>query len=197
MIQFINPVSGSRMIDIPGSKSSKLSPGYGTPIVSPYDGVVENVGNDSITILHNVNNQNVYSKFSGIHRPQVGVSVPLRQGETLAYGDSTDIEYSVMDDNGRKVSVVPYFQGINPNTTTNNRTTSNYGDDDGEKKKEKNDRPKPIAGKSYIADFLSDIALSPFKVIHKPMQKGLNKLSGVKDDDSVNEEINRIKQLLK
>jgi murein DD-endopeptidase MepM/ murein hydrolase activator NlpD len=197
MIQFINPVSGSRMIDIPGSKSIKLSPGYGTPIVSPYDGVVENVGNDSITILHNVNNQNVYSKFSGIHRPQVGVSVPLRQGETLAYGDSTDIEYSVMNDNGRKVSVLPYFQGINPNTTTNNNTTSNNGDDDGEKKKEKNDRPKPIAGKSYIADFLSDIALTPFKAIHKPMQKGLNKLSGEKDDDSVNEEINRIKQLLK
>ena len=194
MIQFINPVSGSRMIDIPGSKSIKLSPGYGTPIVSPYDGVVENVGNDSVTISHNVNNQNVYSKFSGIHRPQVGVSVPLRQGETLAYGDSTDIEYSVMNDNGRKVSVLPYFQGINPNTTTTNtNTTSN----DDEKNKEKNDRPKPIQGKSYIADFLSDIALSPFKVIHKPMQKGLNKLSGVKDDDSVNEEINRIKQLLK
>jgi murein DD-endopeptidase MepM/ murein hydrolase activator NlpD len=197
MIQFINPVSGSRMIDIPGSKSIKLSPGYGTPIVSPYDGVVENVGNDSVTISHNVNNQNVYSKFSGIHRPQVGVNVPLRQGETLAYGDTTDIEYSIMDDNGRKVSVVPYFQGINPNTTTNNHTTSNYGDDDEEKKKEKNDRPKPIAGKSYIADFLSDIALTPFKVIHKPMQKGLNKLSGAKDDDSVNEEIKRIKQLLK
>ena len=194
MIQFINPVSGSRMIDIPGSKSIKLSPGYGTPIVSPYDGVVEDVENDSVTISHNVNNQNVYSKFSGIHRPQVGVNVPLRQGETLAYGDATDIEYSVMDDNGRKVSVVPYFQGINPNTTTHNHTTSN---DDDEKKKEKNNRPKPIAGKSYIADFLSDIALSPFKFVHKPMQKGLNKLSGVKDDDKLNEEIDRIKKLLK
>ena len=200
MIQFINPVSGSRMMNIPGSKSIKLSPGYGTPIVSPYDGVVEDVENDSVTISHNVNNQNVYSKFSGIHRPQVGINVPLRQGETLAYGDATDIEYSVIDDNGRKVSVVPYFQGINPNTTTNNHTTSNYGDDDnddGEKKKEKNDRPKPIAGKSYIADFLSDIALTPFKFVHKPMQKGLNKLSGVKDDDNLNEEINRIKELLK
>jgi hypothetical protein len=102
-----------------------------------------------------------------------------------------------MNDNGRKVSVLPYFQGINPNTTTTTTTNTNTTSNGDEKNKEKNDRPKPIQGKSYIADFLSDIALSPFKVIHKPMQKGLNKLSGVKDDDSVNEEINRIKQLLK
>ena len=192
MIQFISPVSGSKITDIPGSKSIKLSPSYGSPIVSPYQGRVDNVGNDSITILHNLNDRDVYSHFSGIHRPQVGVNVPLKQGETIAYGDTTDIEYSILDDNGKKQPVIPFFKGINTDVTTDKDDTSK------DTNKEKNDRPKPIQGKSYIADFLSDIALSPFKAIHKPMQKGLNKLSGDKDDDGkLNEEIDRIKKLLK
>ena len=192
MIQFISPVSGSKITDIPGSKSIKLSPSYGSPIVSPYQGRVDNVGNDSITILHNLNDRDVYSHFSGINRPQVGVNVPLKQGETIAYGDTTDIEYSILDDNGKKQPVIPFFKGINTDVTTDKDDTSK------DTNKEKNDRPKPIQGKSYIADFLSDIALSPFKAIHKPMQKGLNKLSGDKDDDGkLNEEIDRIKKLLK
>ena len=192
MIQFISPVSGSKITDIPGSKSIKLSPSYGSPIVSPYQGRVDNVGNDSITILHNLNDRDVYSHFSGINRPQVGVNVPLKQGETIAYGDTTDIEYSILDDNGKKQPVIPFFKGINTDVTTDKDDTSK------DTNKEKNDIPKPIQGKSYIADFLSDIALSPFKAIHKPMQKGLNKLSGDKDDDGkLNEEIDRIKKLLK
>ena len=192
MIQFISPVSGSKITDIPGSKSIKLSPSYGSPIVSPYQGRVDNVGNDSITILHNLNDRDVYSHFSGIHRPQVGVNVPLKQGETIAYGDTTDIEYSILDDNGKKQPLIPFFKGINTDVTTDKDDTSK------DTNKEKNDRPKPLQGKSYIADFLSDIALSPFKAIHKPMQKGLNKLSGDKDDDGkLNEEIDRIKKLLK
>jgi hypothetical protein len=196
MIQFISPVSGSKITDIPGSKSIKLSPSYGSPIVSPYQGRVDNVGNDSITILHNLNDRDVYSHFSGIHRPQVGVNVPLKQGETIAYGDTTDIEYSILDDNGKKQPVIPFFKGINTDVTTDKDDTSK--DTNIDTNKEKNDRPKPIQGKSYIADFLSDIALSPFKAIHKPMQKGLNKLSGDKDDDGkLNEEIDRIKKLLK
>ena len=196
MIQFISPVSGSKITDIPGSKSIKLSPSYGSPIVSPYQGRVDNVGNDSITILHNLNDRDVYSHFSGIHRPQVGVNVPLKQGETIAYGDTTDIEYSILDDNGKKQPVIPFFKGINTDVTTDKDDTSK--DTNIDTNKEKNDRPKPIQGKSYIADFLSDIALSPFKAIHKPMQKGLNKLSGDKDGDGkLNEEIDRIKKLLK
>ena len=196
MIQFISPVSGSKITDIPGSKSIKLSPSYGSPIVSPYQGRVDNVGNDSITILHNLNDRDVYSHFSGINRPQVGVNVPLKQGETIAYGDTTDIEYSILDDNGKKQPVIPFFKGINTDVTTDKDDTSK--DTNIDTNKEKNDRPKPIQGKSYIADFLSDIALSPFKAIHKPMQKGLNKLSGDKDDDGkLNEEIDRIKKLLK
>jgi hypothetical protein len=201
MIQFINPVSGSRLIDVPGSKSVKITTNYGDRIVSPYVGVVQDVTNDSVTIYHNVNNQNVYSKFTGIHRPQVSVNVPLKQGESFAYGDATDIEYSILNDNGKKISVVPYFQGINTNSSTNNsnKGNGNPSNSDSDNDKTDNDkRPQPKAGKSYIADFFTDIALKPFKVVHKPMQKGLDKLSGKKsDDENLNEQIDRIKQLLK
>jgi hypothetical protein len=200
MIQFVNPVSGSRFNRIPGSKSVKITPNYGTPIVSPYRGVVTEVQNSGVTITHNINNVLYHSHFKGIHRPQVGVNVPLRQGESFAYGDDNDIEYSILDDNGKKLDVMMFINGFDNNSNT--RTTTNDPDKDKNKDKNKNKNKKPIelSDKPPLHDFFTDILLSPLNLIHKPLKKGLDKLKGIKDDDedeNLNEEINRIKKLLK
>jgi|LauGreDrversion2_2_1035103.scaffolds.fasta_scaffold35577_2 hypothetical protein len=207
MIQFINPISGSRITDIPGSKSVMLTPNYGSPIVSPYKGLVYNINNDSIIIQHSLNNQYVYSKFKGINRFQVGVNVPLKQGESFAYGDTTDIEYSILDENGKKMSVMPFFNGIDDGT---NKKDDNKDDDNNKNKK---GITPTIPGKSYTADFLTQLALKPFELIHNKIrpktdeekeesERKKEEARKKKEDEKnsknqVTEEINRIKQLLK
>jgi hypothetical protein len=208
MIQFINPISGSRITDIPGSNSVMLTPNYGSPILSPYKGIVYKIDNDSIIIQHSLNNQYVYSKFKGINRFQVGVNVPLKQGESFAYGDTTDIEYSILDENGKKMSIIPFFNGIDDET---NKKSDKKDDDD---KNKKGTTPK-IPGKSYTSDFLTHVALKPFELIHNMIRPKTDeeedeakmkkeKKQKEKDDadfekklKNVNEDINRIKQLLK
>lgn len=223
MIQFINPISGSRITDIPGSKSVMLTPNYGSPIVSPYKGLVYNINNDTIIIQHSLTNQYVYSKFKGINRFQVGVNVPLKQGESFAYGDTTDIEYSILDENGKKMSVMPFFNGIDDGT---NKKDDKKDDDN----KNKKGTTPTIPGKSYTADFLTHLALKPLELIHNKLRPKTDeeeaearikkekkqkekeqkekeqkeKEQKEKDDanfqkklQKVNEDINRIKQLLK
>ena len=200
MIQFINPISGSRITDIPGSNSVMLTPNYGSPIVSPYKGLVYNINNDSIIIQHSLNNQYVYSKFKGINRFQVGVNVPLKQGESFAYGDTTDIEYSILDENGKKMSVMPFFNGIDDGTNKK----SDKDDYNHKNKKNKKESTPTIPGKSYTADFLTHLALKPLDLFHNMIRP---KTDEEEVDDrnkkeekklqNVTEEINRIKQLLK
>jgi len=201
MIQFVNPISGSRITDIPGSNSVMLTPNYGSPIVSPYKGLVYNINNDSIIIQHSLDNQYVYSKFKGINRFQVGVNVPLKQGESFAYGDTTDIEYSILDENGKKMSVMPFFNGIDDGT---NKKSDK---DDNNKNKTKKEPTSTIPGKSYTADFLTHLALKPLDLFHNMIrpktdeEKADAKMKKEKEKDEklqkVNEDINRIKQLLK
>ena len=210
MIKFINPINGSKITNISGSKSVMLTPNYGSPIVSPYKGLVHNINNDSIVIKHNLNNQNVYSQFKGINRYQVGVNVPLKQGESFAYGDTTDIEYSILDENGKKMSVMPFFNGIDDGT---NKKSEKETDTD--KNKNKKGTTPTIPGKSYTADFLTHLALKPLDLIHNVIRPKTDeeeaeaklkkeKKQKEKDDaefekklQKVNEDINRIKQLLK
>jgi len=192
MIQFVKPVNGSRLNSILGSKSVKITPSYGTPIVSPYKGVVSEVVNDGVVITHTINNKKYYSNFKGIHRPQVGVNVPLKQGESFAYGNNTDIEFSILDDNGRKLDVMTFINGFDDGTTTTNP------DKNKEKNKNKN-KEINLTDTPPLHDFFTDILLSPLNLIHKPLKKGMDKLKGKNDDDDdkINEDINRIKQLLK
>jgi hypothetical protein len=210
MIQFINPIAGSKITEIPGSKSVMLTPNYGSPILSPYKGIVYNVNNDSIVIQHSLNNQYVYSKFKGINRFQVGVNVPLKQGESFAYGDTTDIEYSILDENDKKLNVMKFINGFDDNTSK----TDDKDDKDDKDEKKKGTTPK-IPGKSYTSDFLTHVALKPFEFIHNKIRFNTDeeeaearmkkeKEQKEKDDanfekklQKVNEEINRIKQLLK
>jgi hypothetical protein len=209
MIQFINPISGSRITDIPGSKSVMLTPNYGSPIVSPYKGLVYNINNDTIIIQHSLKNQYVYSKFKGINRFQVGVNVPLKQGESFAYGDTTDIEYSILDENGKKMSVMPFFNGIDDGTNKKDDETNKKDDDN----KNKKGTTPTIPGKSYTADFLTHLALKPLELFHNKIRPKTDKekeeserkkeeARKKKEDEKnsknqVTEEINRIKQLLK
>jgi hypothetical protein len=206
MIQFINPISGSRITDIPGSKSVMLTPNYGSPIVSPYKGLVYNINNDTIIIQHSLTNQYVYSKFKGINRFQVGVNVPLKQGESFAYGDTTDIEYSILDENGKKMSVMPFFNGIDDGT---NKKSDKETDTD----KNKKETTPTIPGKSYTADFLTHLALKPLELFHNKLrpktdeekeesERKKEEARKKKEDEKnaknqVTEEINRIRQLLK
>lgn len=196
MIQFVKPVNGSRLNSMLGSKSVKITPSYGTPIVSPYKGVVSEVVNDGVVITHTINNKKYYSNFKGIHRPQVGVNVPLKQGESFAYGNNTDIEFSILDDNGRKLDVMTFINGFDDGKSVVPVTTD---DDEENKKKKKNKEPIELSDKPPLHDFFTDILLSPLNLIHKPLKKGMDKLKGKKDDDDdkINEDINRIKQLLK
>ena len=196
MIQFINPVRGSRLDNISGSKGVKITPNYGAPIVSPYGGIVTDIANDGVTISHNINNQKIYSHFKGIHRPQVGVNIPLRQGDTFAYGDTNDIEYYISDNAGKKLDVMKYINGFDENTSTKTNDKDKDKDKDNNKNK-KNKEPIKLTDKPPLHDFFTDMMLSPLNLIHKPLKKGLDKLKGIDDDENLNEEINRIKKLLK
>lgn len=193
MIQFSNPINGARIDSSRMSKSVTIRTNPMDSIRAPYHGTVVDTKGDCITLQHDVNGDEVYSKICKVNRPQVSYNNSIRKNEIIGYGGNEDVEYSILDRGGSSVNTQPYFKGIDD--IKDKKDIKN-------KKEVKNNEKKKIepsvdTKKPAMANIFTDVLLSPLGLAHKLGTKGLNKLTGKKEDDQVNEEINRIKQLLK
>jgi hypothetical protein len=189
----------------------------------PYNGVV--IGTYStncsgyLLIGHKINNDMYYSEFCGIPKVFVGKNDTIRKGQTIGYflNDTDNAEYTLYSLNHNKLDPRPFFKGFSvKNTTPNNTPNYSTPKKQSKEKKSSNDDNDDYKERNVVpADnnlFLS-LALSPFDFISKQAKKiaknagkeikksakGIFDFKTTKnkeDEETLNEDIKRIKKLL-
>jgi len=113
MSGFIKPIVGGR-VKGEGSRKMIISSFKDSNILSTYDGIVTQVDpdicNGFIQIEHDINDVAYFSNFCNVGRIMVGRRLPVKQGETIGYLGDNDLEYSVVDRNDDKQSLVKFFK---------------------------------------------------------------------------------------
>jgi hypothetical protein len=217
MSVFIKPIVGGN-IKMEGSKKMIVSSFKDSKILSTYDGIVTqvnpNVCNGFIQIEHNIENVAYFSNFCNVGRIMVGRRLPVKQGEEIGYLGDNDLVYTIVDHNDDKQSLVKFFrkekEEKKDNTKTKTETPSptktpdpklpsgSYVDrlnnsEVGFHSLMKNALVTPF----HITDFLEKKRLKRVETQKLKKEKEKQKKEEEKKLQNVNEEINRIKQLLK
>lgn len=175
---FTNPAPFSKSKKTP--KSWEFESYQNDRLFSPFEGEVIDTGSECggfIKIEHRVKDENVYSKFCGVGRISVLSGNRVRKNEVIGYFGTTPIKLSMVDRRDNSLNIDTFY------------TESKEKQKDPEKK-QKDTGYTPSGSSNDIAkNLLKGLVLSPFIPFHL--------LSKKKEDEKVNEEINRIKQLLK
>jgi hypothetical protein len=200
------------------SKSAELKSYRMDKVMSPYDGVVVKTNNSSdgyLLIQHNIGGSKFYSQFCGVNNTLAHLSDNVRGGSTIGFFSEEPITYSVLSSN---------LDYLNPKKFLNGELFKDEESKDKSKvsdKKETKPTKRYRDSKDYEINALSpvtlpiefaanqllkgaDIAGKELKKIGKGMFQLHNKekderLKQKKNDseDNLNEEISRIKNLLK
>lgn len=187
-------------------------------IYSPYVGVVNNTSSNDcegyIELKHEIDDVTYYSLYCNVDKVIVSRGDKVRPGDIIGYTKEKESEvlYTLINDNN-KVNPSSFFR--------NNKFIKLNDDDDKDSKEEKSKKsdkspkkskdktPKNVTrSNSPSGSLLSSIVLSPLDFVGKNLEKGIDtvkdefkNLKSVKskkknDEESLNEEIKRIKKLL-
>jgi len=186
MNHFISPSPNGNLNQGMLSKTVGLSSYENDRLVSPYDGIVVpsiNRCDGNLTIEHNVNGETFYSDFCEIGRVIVGIGSTVKQGHTIGYFSDKEISFSILNKKKSKQNVNDFLSG-------------HQFKKDEKKDVKKSETKEPIVKSNEPriggSDIFTDILLSPISFIKKALSD-----KPKKKDDELNEDINRIKQLLK
>jgi hypothetical protein len=195
MITFDLPVSGGKTHNTSSSKELMISSYQGNLVRSPYDGVIYSVDPNHcgghIKIEHNVDGNNYLSNFCEVNRITVNRGDSVRKNHSIGIMGDKDIVYSILDRGGKKVPFKPFFDGIDNDSKTKEPKKDEKTEKD-PKKSETNDLGVPKDTDSQ--DLISQIGLAPFNLAHNLFG---SKFKPVIENKILQEELNRIKQLLK
>ena len=177
-------------------------------IVAPYDGIIDEVyeglrenRNGFIKIKHSVNGETYYSEITGLKDIKTQRGVDVRKKEKLARTGSYDVEYEIKNRSNDKVSLGPFFTGAMGETGSKELKKS----DSGSSKSETDDNG---GGKGYkppyrkiekVPDLFTSLFLSPINLAYKALTDfpGKKDKKETSEEEKLNEEIKRIRQLLK
>lgn len=200
------------------SKSAEMTSYMMDKVMSPYEGEVVKTNNSNcpdgyLVIRHYIDGIVYYSQFCGVSNSIVSLGDKVRGGSTLGFFSDKPITYSVLSSN---------LQYLNPEKFLNGSST-NTVEPDKEKKKDKpkeekpKEREEPKDKDEYEINAVAPIAL-PIEFAFrnlvkggkalKKMGKGMFQLHNKEKDEklkkekeesegNLNEEISRIKKLLK
>ena len=185
-------------------------------IISPYVGVVNNTSSNDcegyVELKHEIDDLTYYSLYCNVDKVIVSRGDKVRSGDIIGYTKEKESEvlYTLINDNKK----------VNPSSFFRNNKFIKLKDDDDDKdsKEEKSDKtpkkskdktPKNVTrSNSPSGSLLSSIVLSPLDFVGKNLEKGIDtvkdefknittlKSNKKKEEESLNEEIKRIKKLL-
>jgi hypothetical protein len=207
MIQesFIKPIKYGRLIE----KSDKFyiyQPDTFDTLLSPYDGQIVDYQeieidgyNGFLRISHYINGKMYYSEFKGfgtvLNLPQRRTNVT--QGQELTKVGVGNIKYELRDEDKNKVNISPFFGGIikKDNEKSSNNKSSNNKSSNNNYVGLKDPR-SDSSSLNDIPDLFTPFLLAPIGFVNKALNI-FPKKNKKKDDEELNEEIKRIKELLK
>lgn len=175
---FTNPAPFSRAKKT--SKSWEFESYQNDRLFSPFEGEVIDTGSECggfIKIEHRVKDENVYSKFCGVGRISVLSGNRVRKNEVIGYFGSNPIKFSIVDRRDNNLKIDTFY------TETKEKQKE-------PEKKQKETSYSSGSSKEIAKNLIKGLALSPFIPFYLMGKKKEN-------EEKVNEEINRIKSLLK
>lgn len=222
MIKF-KPISDNQSYD-GSSKTTKIKSTKSQKIRTPYSGVVTKIFSDScngyVEILHEIEGEKYRSVYCYIDNVIVKRGDIVNEGQVIGHTieKDDDVIYSLYL-NGKKVNPLNFFRN-NKFKSNDSKSSLSY-----EKNKEPNyNQPKnkksekksnTSSRETYVKDgnsgrLLSNLLLSPLNFVGNKLEKGIQtvksefkNLSSTNskkdkeiDDESLNEELKRIKRLL-
>jgi hypothetical protein len=165
---------------------------FSSKIVAPYDGdVVEvdpSVCDGKIRIKHRINGLAYFTEFCNVNRPSVRTGESVRQNETIGDLGNNSLKVNVYDNNGTKYPISKFIKDSDKKPEEKVKT----------KTKRNSDYDSDYSDSKYPGEYTLPInaLLTPLTIFNDMMSyKGKKKK--VEEDEKINEEIDRIKELLK
>jgi hypothetical protein len=175
-------------------------------IIAPYDGVIDEVTNGVVDncngflkIKHIIDGDEYYSEICNFKDASIHRGVNIKQGDKIAQTSSENVKYEIKNKGKEKIVIIPFFDGSmesaghkkEVNSKENNKSSGSGDDyDSGYKPKYKEKIDK-------VPDVFTSLFLSPINLIHKALTDFPGKKKEEKEQEELNEEIKRMKQLLK
>lgn len=192
-------------------------------ILAPYDGVVYDVDirkcDGYIQLAHMVNNNLMYSEICGVNKSIfVASGVDVKQGDILGHAGNNEVTFEIKDSNKNPLRIEPFFIDVDIDNkdkdidkddkkdSNNNKETDNKQQTKKEPKRKEEPDPNKEDNKEKkkwnfnrqpeeVPDLFGSLLLTPLDFVNKALTyKGKKKET---KEEELNEEIKRMKQLLK
>jgi hypothetical protein len=194
-MSFIKPIKNGRLKDKRG-KTWVYDPSSYDDVLSPYDGVVDfidpNLKDGTVRFAHNINDKIFFSELEGVKDFAIHTNMKVGAGEKIGKPSGNEVKLEIMDKNKDKVDPKSFFDGsiFDSSSKTEKKTdkvttttTTRY----------KNDYNTNIRDED-LPNLFSTMMLTPLHIINKAFS---SKKKEEKEQEELNEEIKRIRQLLK
>jgi len=180
------------------SKTATFKAPPRTPIYSPIPGSVIDADsrNKTITIQ---SSEGTEIKFENVGTSTVTNGSRVTMNGQIGYTGDDDLEFTVFDKKGSKVSVKDFLKNTDPSIfAAGGAALAATGSDSGTGKNKENTPYKPSKPQKDIKDYaLTKIVTGLGLLPQKLMGKAFNVAEGKEESGSViNEEVNRIKKLM-
>jgi hypothetical protein len=203
-MKFIKPVLHGKTKEI---KDKKIiyNPESDDYIIAPYDGTIDEIQeglrenrNGFIRIRHSVDGETYYSEISGLKDIMTQRGVNVSQKDKLSRTGNYLVEYEIKNKSKDKVSIGPFFTGDIGGKSSKELKKSDSGssksrNDDNDSY---NDWNKPYRKIEKVPDIFTSLFLSPINLAYKALTDFPGKKEN-KEEKELNEEVKRIRQLLK
>ena len=203
-MKFIKPVLHGKTKEI---KDKKIiyNPESDDYIIAPYDGTIDEIQeglrenrNGFIRIRHSVDGETYYSEISGLKDIMTQRGVDVSQKDKLSRTGIYEVEYEIKNKSKDKVSIGPFFTGDIGGKSSKELKKSDSGssksrNDDNDSY---NDWNKPYRKIEKVPDIFTSLFLSPINLAYKALTDFPGKKEN-KEEKELNEEVKRIRQLLK
>jgi hypothetical protein len=203
-MKFIDPVKFGKVKE---RKDKKIiyEPESDDFIIAPYDGVIDEIQeglrenrNGFIRIKHSVDGETYYSEISGLKDITTQRGVDVSQKDKLSRTGNYLVEYEIKNKSKDKVSIGPFFTGDIGGKSSKELKKSDSGssksrNDDNDSY---NDWNKPYRKIEKVPDIFTSLFLSPINLAYKALTDFPGKKEN-KEEKELNEEVKRIRQLLK
>lgn len=200
-MKFLNPAPFGNIDNFSSSSKKMTIESYpNEKIVAPYHGVItlSDPSSKTIEIEHNIDGTKYYSKITEVEKFYVNQGHKVMQNDFLGVFGNTPITYSITDDSGNSQNLDYFFNDYGGKKETENKIEKN----DKEKKEKtklnidlglSTDKKLPVLYRGMM-----NIFAAPFSIAGSPFRGNLFKKSKSKDEnEKINEDIKRIKTLLK
>lgn len=211
-MKFIKPIKYGKLIDESPKKYIYQADTTDT-IIAPYDGVIYETDKSKcdgfVQIAHLIDKKIIYSEICGVNRNIfVGNNTEVKQGDTIGQCGGNNVTYQVKDSNRDTIKIEPFFIGKiekEPEKEGLKKEKESEKEKEGLKKEPKKEDPNKnvVDDKDKkkwdfnrklddIPDLFGSLLLTPLDIVNKAFT-----FKKKKKEEELNEEIKRMKRLLK